>query len=98
MDVETLCAQLGASILDPGQVERGERCATCYGLLGGVPRGRTVECARCTCRAMGTTPYALALAVEFGWSVKRTEEHLARYGPPGVNPREWITPRRKWNR
>jgi hypothetical protein len=98
MDVEGLCALLGARVLDPGVIERGERCMTCWRPLGGVARGRVTECASCTCRALGTTPYALALAVEFGWSIKRTEEHLFRHGHPGVNPKAWSTPRSRLRR
>lgn len=98
MDVDTLCALLGARIIDPAEVDRGERCITCWGRIGPVPAGRRTECARCTCAALGTTPFALALAIEQGWSVKRTENHLERFGPPGVNPKAWTTPRSRWNR
>ena len=93
MRTRDIVAALGGRVVDPATLVRADVCTACSGPARGYPDGRPVVCERCICRELGTTPYALALAVEFHLSIKVCEARLERFGPPSVSPKEWLTPR-----
>jgi hypothetical protein len=84
---------LGAHLVAGGGPESPGVCTNCGRRPTGWPASKPAICAACSAAELGTTAYALALAVEFHLSIKVCEARLERFGPPSVSPKEWLTPR-----
>lgn len=90
--------QLGAHVVPDDGPQVAGVCMNCGRRPTGWPASQPAICGPCSAAELGTTAYALALAVEFHLSIKACEARLERFGPPHVNPREWQTPRSRWRR
>lgn len=93
MRARDIARALGARPVDQATPPGYARCTRCSGLRLAYADGRPALCARCSCADMGTTPYKLALAVEFHLSLARVDAKLGKDGTPLTNPKAWITAR-----